>query len=105
MLDDLEDRRPDKLNIMIDYDNTYTADVEMWRKIIPIMLDRGHNLYLVTSRSMDTPIELAMDFVNWSIPIIYCNYRAKEIVCYEQGIRINIWMDDDPEFITKGFID
>lgn len=92
------------MNIMIDYDNTYTANVEMWRKIIPVFLENGR-VYLVTSRSMDTPIDLVQDFVQWGIPVIYCEYRAKEIVCKEQGIRIDIWIDDDPEFITKGFID
>ena len=66
------------MNIMIDYDNTYTADVEMWRNVIPLMQLWGHNLYLVTSRDMDTPVELAQDFVDWGIPIVYCAYRAKK---------------------------
>lgn len=92
------------LSIMIDYDNTYTADVEMWKNVIPLMKLWGHNLYLVTSRDMDTPVEMAQDFVDWGIPIIYCAYRAKKEVCQEQGIDINIWIDDDPHYITNGFI-
>ena len=91
------------MNIMIDYDNTYTADVDMWRSIIPLFLV-GHNVYLVTSRGMDTPIELANDFVEWRIPIIYCEYRAKKDVCEEQGIKIDIWIDDDPYYINTGFV-
>ena len=93
------------MNIMIDYDNTYTGDVDMWKKIIPVILMYGHNMYLVTSRGMDTPVELIQDFIQWKIPVVYCDYRAKQDVCKEQGINIDIWMDDDPIFITKGFVD
>lgn len=91
------------MNIMIDYDRTYTADVEMWREIIPIFL-RNHKVYLVTSRDIDTPIELAQDFVNWGIPIIYCSYLSKRSVCVKQGIYIDIWIDDDPYYVDNGFI-
>ena len=51
------------MNIMIDYDGTYTADVTLWRKLIPLMHLADHNVYLVTSRGMDTPVELVQDFV------------------------------------------
>jgi hypothetical protein len=91
------------MNIMIDYDRTYTADVDMWRKIIPIFLE-NHKVYLVTSRDMDTPIELTQDFINWNIPIIYCQYMAKRDVCAKQGIYIDIWIDDDPHYIDTGFV-
>jgi len=90
---------------MLDYDGTYGADVEMWKQIIPIMQASNHNIYLVTSRGMDTPVELAQDFKDFGIPIIYCNYRAKRKVCEERGINISIWVDDDPFRIDKGFID
>jgi len=93
------------MNIMIDYDGTYTADPPMWRQIIPTFLMSGHNVYLVTSRSMDTPIDLVQDFVNWKIPIVYCAFKAKRDVCIKQGIFIDIWIDDDPHYIGKGFVE
>lgn len=89
---------------MIDYDNTYTADVELWRRIIPIFLE-NNTVYLVTSRSMDTPIDLVNDFALWGIRIIYCDYRAKLDVCNEQGIKIDIWIDDNPYYIVHGFVE
>lgn len=89
---------------MIDYDNTYTADVNMWRIILPTIKRCGHNVYLVTSRDVDTPIELVQDFVDMKIPIVYCAYRAKRDVCREQGIDIQVWIDDDPYYINTGFV-
>jgi hypothetical protein len=53
---------------------------------------------------MDTPIDLVNDFVIRGIPIVYCEYRAKRKVCEEQGIKIDIWIDDDPKYIEVGFI-
>ena len=92
------------LAIMIDYDRTYTADPDLWRVILPIIQSKGHKVYLVTSRGMDTPVELAEDFVQMGIPIIYCEYLAKRDVCRKQGIHIDIWIDDDPYYIDKGFV-
>lgn len=94
------------LNIMIDYDGTFGAAPMDWMEVIRLMYDKqGHNFYLVTSRSMDTPIEHAWWFKEMQIPIVYCNYRAKKKVCEEQGIKIDIWIDNDPKYIEEGFID
>lgn len=92
------------MNISLDYDNTYTRDPEMWQRIIPIFIMHNVQVYVVTSRSMDTPIDLIDDFVKWKIPVVYCEYRAKRDVCREQGIEIDIWMDDDPYYINTGFV-
>jgi hypothetical protein len=89
---------------MIDYDNTFTRDVAMWERIIPIF-QVDHVVYLVTSRGEDTPVDLANYFIAMDIPIIYCDYYAKKDICEKQGIQIDIWIDDDPKYITEGFRD
>lgn len=88
---------------MMDYDNTYTRDPLMWRNIIKIMEDNGHNIRIVTSRSPDMILD--DDWVLNKLPITYCSFRAKKTVCEEQGISIDIWIDDDPLYITTGFIE
>jgi hypothetical protein len=90
---------------MIDYDGTFGADPEGWAEVVNLMQKRGHIFFLVTSRGMDTPVEHAWWFAEHGITVVYCNYRAKKTVCDEQGFRIDIWIDNDPEYITKGFID
>lgn len=90
------------MNIMIDYDRTYTAAVEMWREVIDNgFLYYGHKVFLVTARSKDQPIELARDFDDRNIPIIYCAFKAKREVCEALGIKIDIWIDDEPDWIVK----
>jgi hypothetical protein len=90
------------MNIMIDYDNTFTADAPMWQDVIFEFLQK-HRVFLVTSRGMDTPVEHTEYFVDMGIPIVYCDYYAKKDVCEKQGIKIDIWIDDDPKYIIEGF--
>jgi hypothetical protein len=92
------------MNIMIDYDGTYTADFMMWRDLIGVMKDSGHSVYLVTSRSPDIEIEDVSWWKENSIPIVYCSFEAKQDVCLRSGIKIDIWIDNDPLYITEGFL-
>lgn len=92
------------MNIMIDYDGTFGAAPADWMEVINMMQKKGHKYFLVTSRSMDTPVEHAYWFVENNVPVVYCEYRAKKDVCIEQGIDIDIWIDNDPYYITTGFV-
>ena len=93
------------MNIMIDYDRTYTSAIAMWREVIDnSFLHYGHKVFLVTSRGTNMPIDLAQDFISRNIPIIYCNFLAKRPHCESLGISIDIWIDDDPQWITDDII-
>lgn len=86
----------------LDYDNTFTADPKAMQAFIDLMVDHGHQVYITTLRSPD----LKLERVPLSISgIIYCSFRAKKIVTREQGIKIDIWIDDDPKYIEKGFVE
>lgn len=93
------------MNIMFDYDNTFTRDTRMWEEFISLATAGGHRLYCVTSRSPDMELDYAERFALWGVRIVYCSFRAKKTVCEEQGIFIDIWIDDDPLYITTGFIE
>lgn len=86
----------------LDYDNTFTADPKAMQEFIGLMLAHGHRVFITTSRSPDLELEntpLGIDGV------IYCSFRAKKIVTQEQGIKIDIWIDDDPKWIEEGFVE
>ena len=87
--------------IALDWDNTYTRDTKFWDKFLALNAEWGNTIYIVTSRGMDTPIEFIPTGVDG---VIYCNYRAKKDVTRQSGIDIQIWIDDDPYYITTGFI-
>ena len=88
------------MNISLDWDNTFTADTKRWQKFIDLF-SVDHEIYIVTSRSPDVPIEFIPDGL---AGIIYCSYRAKRKVTEEQGIKIDVWIDDAPFYIENGFV-
>lgn len=90
------------MNIGLDWDNTFTKDYDLWQEFVIRASDRGHKVYITTSRSPDLELEANPTEIE---RIIFCSFRAKKIVTEEQGIKIDIWIDDDPEYINKGFVE
>ena len=89
------------LNIAIDYDDTITADADMWYIFIHNAIQRGHKVYVVTWRDEDTPIHYRFDEL--ATDVIYCNLKAKQQFCESKGIFIDIWIDDNPRAILHDF--
>lgn len=84
------------MKIALDYDHTFTKDPIFWQKFIDTTILADHNIWIVTSRSEDLPIEHNVKNVDG---VIYCNFFAKRMVTLEHNIDIDIWIDDDPRWI------
>lgn len=87
--------------IGLDYDNTYTKNTEFWNRFLHLCVLSGVEVYVTTSRADDTPIEIYPEGI---VDVIYCRYMAKKDVTENLGIHIDIWIDDDPFYITTGFV-
>lgn len=85
------------VTISLDYDNTYTAAPEMWLDFIKNAPPHV-KIYCVTMRwegeadSMDPRLKAA-------VPVIFTARQAKRPYCEAQGIKIDIWIDDMPDWI------
>lgn len=90
------------MKIALDWDNTFTKDTDLWQSFVLQSNARDHKVWIVTSRGKDTPIEFIPEGVQ---TVIYCEYRAKEKVTNERGIKIDVWIDDDPRYIVEGFVE
>lgn len=89
--------------IAIDYDDTYTADPSMWDQIIERFAAWGHVVHLVTCRR-DTEENRAEVCVE-GIPRhrhIFTGLAAKKWFMEQRGIRVDVWIDDNPESIIRG---
>ncbi len=87
------------LNIALDFDGTYSEDPEGWGEWIALFKARGHKIYIVTMR-FDHPEEHIPHFVRSIVDGIYYTEReAKRAFMVEQGISIDIWIDDRPEAV------
>lgn len=89
--------------IAIDYDDTYTRDPMMWNDILQNMQDHGHLVYGVTGRAYqdDGMDDLHSQYCELTSDVYFTNGKAKRQFMADQGIHIDVWIDDSPEFILN----
>ena len=82
--------------IAIDYDDTISLDVDVWRQIISLLSSLGFSVYVVTYRESTKFDDMAMD-IDGVIDYLFTNNTAKKKYCSEiVGIEVDVWIDDCP---------
>jgi hypothetical protein len=90
-------------NIAVDFDRTFTSDVELWRFIVNCIISRGHSVFCVTGRTYtpDSYKEIAAIFGEYTFKrlrdIVFCDHSPKRATTLRLGYKIDIWIDDLPE--------
>jgi hypothetical protein len=77
----------------LDYDNTYSDDPELFELFIKAAQERGHLVFIVTARGPEMPVPVK------SCEVFYTDGSAKAAFMKEQGLDVDIWIDDWPEII------
>jgi hydroxymethylpyrimidine pyrophosphatase-like HAD family hydrolase len=83
------------MNIALDYDDTFTSDPQMWRKIIAILKEVGHDVRIVTSRFYLFESEREIKEAT-GLDVIFCKHNYKLEVTRKIGFNVDIWIDDNP---------
>jgi len=93
---------PDRsLTIGLDFDDTYTADPELWDRFVCVASQRGHRVVVVTCRRDTEENRKALQEADLPCLWFYANMGAKETVLrHEHGIEVDIWIDDDPACVN-----
>jgi hypothetical protein len=92
-----------KTTIAIDFDRTFTSDIDFWRGVIALAVTRGHDVLCVTGRTDSTAsrAEIARVFGPYIFSrlkcCIFCNHSPKRAVVLSHGYKVDIWIDDLPE--------
>lgn len=81
--------------IALDYDGTYTEDPPLLDAFINAARDRGHEVHLVTMRAECEPIIMTAEVDR----VHYTDRKAKYAYMRDQGLAVQIWIDDRPDFI------
>lgn len=87
------------ITISLDYDSTFTLCPDMWLQFIRNAPPHV-KIYCITMRheaegeSMDPRLTSLL-------PVIFTSRRAKRKFVEEQGVHIDIWIDDMPEWIFE----
>jgi hypothetical protein len=87
--------------IALDYDDTFTADKELWTWFVERAKLNGHEVSFVTFRGEDaiqpTPEwndDIKEDAAELGIEIVFCNRQQKR-----HHFQADVWIDDMPEVI------
>lgn len=93
-----------RMKISIDYDDTYTRDPLLWNWFAQQALDRGHQVYCVSARSvrdMDEP-KMTIGRVIGPENCFGTNLKPKKVFMLDaHRIKIDVWIDDTPEMIVE----
>lgn len=85
--------------IALDYDDTFTADKELWTWFVDRAKKSGHEVSFVTFRHEDKPArgnndDILEDASDLGIPIVFTNGQQKK-----HHFRPDVWIDDMPILI------
>ncbi len=87
------------MNISVDYDGTITSDEPTFFKMMQLFKKAGHKVYIVTMRYPSETNALLQDWVRYVDGIYFTGRRAKKPFMEQLGIKIDIWIDDNPNAI------
>lgn len=94
------------LTIGIDFDDTFTADPKLWSTFVESAKGAGHRCIMVTARR-DTEensdaINAVLDHWQCQMPIVFSSLGSKLFAVEKLGIKVDIWIDDDPVTLVRG---
>lgn len=94
------------LTFALDFDDTFTACPELWAMFINQAKSLGHTVYIVTARRGTTEnadiIRDAMFDACCEVSVVFSSLGSKIHAMERRGIKVDIWIDDDPEKLVKG---
>lgn len=90
--------RSGPLVISLDYDDTYTADPELWDAFIASAEHKGHEVVVISFRFEEQMTEVRKALPN--LKVYGTNGVLKREWCDLNGIWVDIWIDDLPGTIT-----
>src|SRR5256885_387791 len=81
------------IGICVDYDDTFTSNRRVWTQVIETLRAAGANVFCITLRFPNCPIR---DFPG---TVYYASGQKKWEFAEDNGIDVDIWIDDWPEVI------
>lgn len=82
--------------IGVDFDETISDDPAGWLQVLLLLERNGYHVVIVTWRKpTEWPTDL--DFlVDKGFKVYYTSRQAKKQYMEQQGIKVSIWIDDNP---------
>jgi hypothetical protein len=88
------------LTVAVDYDDTITADADLWRQVIAMFKSRGWVVVIVTDRRQTFDNRREIEQCVQGVPIYFAYDQPKRDYMESLGINVDIWIDDTPDMIV-----
>lgn len=87
----------------LDYDKTFTLNPEYWKQVMDLGQRNGIEHIIVTARrdTLDNRAILERAIPD-GVEIVYCDLKSKIDVCAQRGLKVDVWIDDDPVTLVRG---
>ena len=85
--------------ISLDYDRTFTADPDLWRRFISDAERCGHTVVCVTGRKVKPDFSREPRLPD-SVAIVLAGDEWKRHAAARAGYPVDVWIDDMPEMIA-----
>lgn len=86
--------------IALDYDGTYTKDPDFWLAFLQSSRNAGHEVFCCTMRTPEESREIDPR-LSFLVQIIATSREAKLPFMQSLGVKVDIWIDDNPMFIVS----
>jgi hydroxymethylpyrimidine pyrophosphatase-like HAD family hydrolase len=92
------------MTFALDFDDTFTADPPCFAALIELAKQHGHKVLIVTARHRtEENIREIMEATELSRGSIYLtSLQPKMWYMQEQGVHIDVWIDDNPNAVVNG---
>lgn len=88
------------MQIGVDFDGTFAADPETFRKVVKTFQDAGHVCVLITNRGKEWGAEVE-ELVDNLMPIVFAGTSTKRWAAVRAGYDIDVWIDDNPQWVDE----
>ena len=82
--------------IAIDYDETISDNEPLWLRVILMLEKGGYHVVVCTWRTPQTYPEDLQFLVDNGFKVYYTSGQAKQEYMIKQGVKVAIWIDDNP---------
>jgi hypothetical protein len=93
-----------KMTIALDFDDTYTADPDMWDEFIRSARSCGHRVICVTCRhhTLENIAEVDKAMHPLVLATYFTGHSPKRWYMERNNVKVDIWIDDMPEYVVHG---
>lgn len=82
--------------VALDYDETISDSESTWLAVMLLLEKQGYHVIVCTWRTPTTYPEDLKFLVDKGFKVYYTSGQAKQTYMAKQGIKVDIWVDDNP---------